>query len=839
MPAGEDAKGARFHGERRGEEIVTFELIADDDAGSSAAGALSQRARKSQEIVTFEIIDEDDVAAGAGSERSPNNQNIVTFTLLEEDESAERARQANSESAYASIVVSLEEFARAVIELGLASAAELEALNVDPSAGVAGLSRRLINAGKLTNYQVAALCQNKSRSLLVGNYVILDELGKLGSGLVFKARHREAGFTGALNIFPFALANDRNELIRVHRQLQAIGQLNHPNLVAAFETDIEGSIPFVVMDYVAGRDLGQIVRERGPMQAAAAIELVIQAARGLAAAHAQGIFHHHINPSKLRLDKKTRTLRVTGMGLVRTNERISPLTCSTADRLPESATEMGRATFLAPEQVQGMQGVDHRADIYSLGCTLYFLLLGQEPFPEETALSAHALRPAPRLSAIWSDVPRELETAYLKMVAWRPEERPRSMMEMIALVEGAKTAIAASNVRGYEPEKSPQELRALSEKALKKARAGGRNPDPSVFAARPRHDGAWIDPDLALGDVVDGVRAETALKELPAALRPPIARRPLPARLEMTGSRRRSQYGGLVVIGLLAIAAVTAVLFPYHLFSDSGTGKNDASREGNKAAAGKDRTGNGVAAQPGAAGAAASQGAGGGSVRVSSAQGTPWEDLTPLDLGQRRPAGNAREREIAGWGRAIDPDGDCQIIGDRGGLTITVPPTLHDLNAGIRKYNAPRVMWDVEGDFEVEVRVDGDFTPGNRCNRPDGIPFVGAGFVIFDGADNLVRLERAVVNNEGSFSAFLLFEQHLFGTSVVDHNGRLAPGPTYLRLTRRGGTLRGYSSSDGQFWTELDPIQGIRSNKLQVGLDAVNSGNAQFTVRFAQLAFKK
>ena len=73
---------------------------------------------------------------------------------------------------------------------------------------------------------------------------------------------------------------------------------------------------------------------------------------------------------------------------------------------------------------------------------------------------------------------------------------------------------------------------------------------------------------------------------------------------------------------------------------------------------------------------------------------------------------------------------------------------------------------------------------------------------------------------------------------MVDHNGPLAAGPTYLRLVRRGTTIRGFSSNDGQFWTELDPMLGILTNKLQVGLDAVNSGNAPFTVRFAQLALK-
>ena len=104
-------------------------------------------------------------------------------------------------------------------------------------------------------------------------------------------------------------------------------------------------------------------------------------------------------------------------------------------------------------------------------------------------------------------------------------------------------------------------------------------------------------PTLRLETSWLAVRAEAALQELPPTLRPPISRRPLPARLEMAGSRRRSRNGGLVVSALLAIAAVTALLFPYHLFPGSGTAENGASREGNKvAAAGKDRTGNGASA---------------------------------------------------------------------------------------------------------------------------------------------------------------------------------------------------------------------------------------------------
>jgi serine/threonine protein kinase/regulation of enolase protein 1 (concanavalin A-like superfamily) len=842
MSAGGDARGAGSHRGRRAEEIVTFELVPEDDAGDAVSGAGSQTARNSQEIVRFEIVPEDD--AGDGSQTARNSQEVVTFTLVDPAEDAGGARHADNDVANASIVVSLDEFVRAVTELDLATAAELKTLTVDPAAGVAGLSRRLINAGKLTRHQAAALCQNKSRSLLIGNYLILDELGPGGIGPVFKARHRQLGSVGALKTLPAALARDQNAVMRVRRDLEAAGQLNHPNLVAAFDADLDGGVPFIVMDHVAGRDLGLIVRERGPMQANLAIECLIQAARGLAAAHAQGICHHHIKPSKLMLDKKAGAVRVTGVGLAAIIEPVKPITRDTRVRQTGSGTGMGTPDYLAPEQAQGSQGGDHRADIYSLGCTLYFLLTGEQPFPGETAqtrLTARVERPTPPLRTTRPDVPAVLEAAYLKMVAKRPDERPSSMTEVIALLEASKTAIAANDARGSAPGKSPRELLASSEKSLKQAGPRGSKPDPSVFARPGQQEGLWFDPDLDLEDLVTDARPEAPPIELPAALRPPISRQPLPARLEMTGSRRRSNGTGLALIAILAIAAVTALFFSFHLFSGSRSGNNTADRAGGNVAADvKDRSGIAVAAQPApkAITAPAAQAPGAGPNRVAAAPPAPRAGSTSVVLGQSSPAVDRRAREIAGWGLAIDPDGDCQINGDRTTLSITVPPTLHDLSADVGKYNAPRVVRDVEGDFEVEVRVEGDFRPGSICNRPGGIPFVGGGIVICDGGDNFIRLERGIVYDQGSLSPYAIFQQHIAGRGAAVHDGPLNAGTTYLRLARRGGTIRGFTSSDGRYWSELEPIRGVRTAKLQVGVDAINSGNAPFTVRFEQLSFK-
>ena len=201
-------------------------------------------------------------------------------------------------------------------------------------------------------------------------------------------------------------------------------------------------------------------------------------------------------------------------------------------------------------------------------------------------------------------------------------------------------------------------------------------------------------------------------------------------------------------------------------------------------------------------------------------------------------APDPRAREIAGWGLAVDPDSDCQIHGDRTTLTITVPPNLHDLNARISKYNALRVIRNVDGDFDTEVRVEGDFRPGGVCTLAGAIPFVGGGIVIFGDDDNYIRLERGTVNDQGRLGPYAIFEQHTEGKGVLDHSGGLSSGTAYLRLARRGSIIRGFTSSDGRRWSELEPIRRVLPTRLQVGLDAINSGNAPFTVRFGGFSIK-
>ena len=468
---------------------------------------------------------------------------------------ADASEQAAPEAAG---VTDLSEFSRALIEIRLIDSADLDAFAADSAEGVLGLSRALVKTGKVTPYQAAAVYQKKSRGLLIGNYVILDKLGQGGMGVVFKARHRMLGRVGALKILPPSFARDRDAVLRFRREGVAAGRLKHPNLVSAQDADEDRGVHFLVMDYVEGRDLERVVRERGPMQVAQAVDCLIQAARGLEAAHAQGIIHRDIKPGNLMLDAAG-TVRVLDLGLARIVDAGNPFSKTAAGRLTQSGMYMGTIDYMAPEQAEDSHRVDHRADIYSLGCTLFYLLTAKEPFPGETVLKrliAHMERPAPPLHSARPGIPPAVEAAYQKMMAKRAEDRPASMAEVITLLEASKAQTLVAP-------KSQPELKVFNEPVKKRAGEPNTKADPSIFAVGERSEGTIIEHELNLVDLVMDVRPETRPVPLPPAQRL-ASTRPL-ERSATTRSRGRRTTSGAVFVALGALALAGAALIGYAL----------------------------------------------------------------------------------------------------------------------------------------------------------------------------------------------------------------------------------------------------------------------------------
>jgi serine/threonine protein kinase/formylglycine-generating enzyme required for sulfatase activity len=338
------------------------------------------------------------------------------------------------------MAITVEQFIERLSQSGLMSAAEISAFRDSlPPAERAGdaqaLAASLVKADKLTKYQAQAIYQGKTKGLVFGEYVVLDKLGQGGMSVVLKARHRRMGRLAAIKVLASSTMKQPGAVERFHREVQAAAKLSHPNIVTAYDADEQEGMYYLVMQCVEGRNLATIVKQQGPLEVRQALECVLQAARGLQYAHGQGIVHRDVKPGNLLLDKEG-TVKILDMGLARIAGAEAAMDGS--EQLTAAGTVMGTCDYMAPEQAFDSHNVDLRADIYSLGCTLYRLLTGHSPFPRKTLMQillAHRESPIPSLREARSEVSAELDAVYQKMMAKRPEDRYGSMAEVVAELE--------------------------------------------------------------------------------------------------------------------------------------------------------------------------------------------------------------------------------------------------------------------------------------------------------------------------------------------------------------------------------------------------------------------
>lgn len=264
----------------------------------------------------------------------------------------------------------------------------------------------------------------------LGPYLLIAKLGEGGMGAVFKARHTKLGKLVALKILPPHVMSRGDALARFEREMLAVGSLQHPNIVQAHDAgDVDG-VHYLSMEFVEGQDLQKVVQDKGPMSIVNACKAIRQAAQGLAAAHKLGLVHRDIKPSNLFVTKQTGQIKILDMGLALLSQEQVPAALTSTGQC------FGTPDYMAPEQWSDAHTCDGRADLYSLGCTLYYLLVGQPPYPTETHRSAankmkgHVMDPAPDLRAARPDVPEELDAIYRKLMSKLPEDRFDSASEL-------------------------------------------------------------------------------------------------------------------------------------------------------------------------------------------------------------------------------------------------------------------------------------------------------------------------------------------------------------------------------------------------------------------------
>ena len=347
--------------------------------------------------------------------------------------------------------ITIEQFVERLTQSGLMSAQDLDFFQkqLPPERqpkDVQQLAQALVQQGKLTKYQAQAVYQGKVKGLVFGEYVVLDKLGEGGMGVVLKAQHRRMKRFVAVKMISRKSIGSPDAVKRFYREVEAAAKLNHSNIVQAYDASERDGIHYLVMEYVEGKDLAAIVKDRGPMAVHAAVECVLQAARGLQYAHKQGIVHRDIKPSNLLMDKDG-TVKILDMGLARVAGLVDE---EDKDRITQSGQVMGTLDYMAPEQAMDTHHADARADIYSLGCTLYRLLTGDAMYKGETLAKiiwAHQQGPIPSLCKARSEVPPQLDAVFQKMVAKKPEDRYQTMTEVIAEMEtcGGKMSAPATS----------------------------------------------------------------------------------------------------------------------------------------------------------------------------------------------------------------------------------------------------------------------------------------------------------------------------------------------------------------------------------------------------------
>ena len=325
---------------------------------------------------------------------------------------------------------SAEQLVHELTRAGILTSDEVTSYDEVIAVGVDALLERLVQDGRITEYQRQKFLAGEASDIYFGDYIVMEEIGRGGMGTVLLARHRRMDREVAIKILPVTALESETAVARFYQEVKVAAKLTHPNIVHAYDAGEHHGFHYLVMEYVPGHDLARVLEQIGPLPVGLAIDYVIQAAEGIQYAHRKGIIHRDIKPSNLLLDNEG-TVKVLDLGLARVGSFGDP---EISHNLTTTGQVMGTVEYMSPEQAEDTRLADHRSDIYSLGCCLYKLVTGVSPFARETVVKtilAHREAPIPQFNRQADPAAVRLNPILLKMLAKRPEERYQSVSDLL------------------------------------------------------------------------------------------------------------------------------------------------------------------------------------------------------------------------------------------------------------------------------------------------------------------------------------------------------------------------------------------------------------------------
>jgi serine/threonine protein kinase len=471
-----------------------------------------------------------------------------------------------------------EEFLDLVRKSGVADEKRLDAFMQKMRAGnfptePAKLAGLLIQDSVITNFQAENILAGKWRRFSIGKYKVLEKLGSGGFAQVYLCEHKLMRRRVAVKVLPIAKAKDSSALDRFLREARAVAALDHPNIVHAYDIDQDADLHFLVMEYVDGCNLQEIVKATGPLSVLRACHYIRQSALALQHAHENAMVHRDIKPGNILVDR-TGVVKVLDMGLALLfHEGEDDLTKKHDDGT------IGTADYLSPEQAMDSHDVDIRTDIYSLGVTFYFLLAGRAPYegmPMAQKLLSHQMKAPKPIAEYRRDVPAGVLAILDKMMAKKADERyatpgdvadalePFTQVEIAPPTDAELPHLspAASGSTGVDTVESIAKRNAQTAKAASSA-AKMKTPMP---AAKPSVSAPQSAPVTAVAESPSWEQIASSESDTSKAAddtAPLSSRRAKKPKADPVALRRYILIAGmtlLVVVALLSVASLCGTL---------------------------------------------------------------------------------------------------------------------------------------------------------------------------------------------------------------------------------------------------------------------------------------